>query len=352
MKVLRTILIILIVLALAGTSGFLFYQNRNLSKAYEGATTQVSDLTSKLNAIGQLTDVYSVKAEVAAGQEIKEEDLSLMTVPVSAVPKNAITDKDQLIGAYYRIECMPGAVLSSSLICREEFEGAVYDRDLFFDSLPVGLTVGDYIDIRVVLPGGEEFVVLPHKRVNARYENAIKLHLDEEGLWKYTSMMVDSALYKNTGLKIYCTKYVDPGRDQDVVAYYPVRREVTDIMNINNNLIDTQRAAMFNDALRNSIDAKLKYYRDVNQQDAALIASGNSDEHSRVQQAEAFYKSLIQEISTGESTKNADGSDRNEASTQATDGMSDGLGGSSVVNAQEQLESSGQNLNDDEALIE
>ena len=44
-------------------------------------------------------------------------------------------------------------------------DSPVYERDIILPFKPIGLKVGDYIDLRVTLPGGEELRALTHKRI-------------------------------------------------------------------------------------------------------------------------------------------------------------------------------------------
>lgn len=376
MKVVKIITISLVLLVLMGCSGYLFMKNMDLNKSYEAATQQVTQLQAKLDAVGTFTDVFTVKADVKMGAEIKDTDLTLQTVPTSSVPTNVITDKATLVGKYFRIGFGPGQTLTSDLVMGDEYVGAVYDRDVFLDSIPVGTQVGDYVDIRVVLPGGEEFIAFSHKRVNARYENATKMRFDEADLWIYTSMMADRALYKSVGLKIYATKYTDPGAHDKVVAYYPVRREVVDIMNISANLTDTQRSNMWNQSLRSSIDAKLKFYADPLNKDSNKLAAGVQDEEGKYTAAEQYYQTLVEEIannpsnnaglvdpnnSTGTSTDTgntaADGTTQvgnlNSGATEAptVDGQTDASGNGNVIKSQDYLDNLGDDMFSDEAPI-
>lgn len=296
MRILKIITISLVVVALMGCSGYLFAKNKKLNKSYEASTQQVTQLQAKLDAVGTFADVYTVKANVGQGDEIKDADLILQTVPTSSVPVNVVSDKAAIIGKYFRIGFGPGQTVTTDLVMSEELTGAIYNRDVFLDSIPVGTKVGDYIDIRVVLPGGEELVAFPHKRINARYENATKLRFDEADLWIYTSMMVDKALYKSVGLKIYATAYNDPGADDKVVAYYPVRKEVIDMMNISQNITEEQRKNMWNESIRQSIDTKLKFYADALNQNSPKIAAGVAEEEGKYATAEQYYRAAIEAV--------------------------------------------------------
>jgi hypothetical protein len=347
MRALKIISISLVLLALAGVGVYYYMQNKELNKSYESATQQVTQLQAKLDAVGTFVDVFTVKAAVRMGQEIKDEDLVLQTIPTSSVPGNVISNKNAIIGKYWRIGFEPGITLTSDLINIEKYIGSVYDRDVFLDSLPVGTQVGDYLDVRIVLPGGEEFVVFPHKRVNARFDNAIKLRFDESDLWIYTSMNRDKALYKAAGLQLYATKYTDPGSHDKTVAYYPVRKEVLDIMNISGNLTDEQKSRMWNESLRASIDAKLKFYSDPLNSDASKIAGGVSAEDSRYNAAESYYKGMLNGTNTGANT-NPGLVDPNATPTGTTDLGNLGtppISDEAVKQSQEYLDSLGSSLN-------
>lgn len=372
-KVIKIILIVLSIALIIGSIVYLFIKNVKLNKSYEAATQQVTQLQAKLDAVGTFADVFTIKTSVNMGQVIKEDDLTLQTVPTSTIPTNVITDKASLIGNYFRIGLEPGITLTADFVSVEEYIGSVYERDIFLDSIPVGTKVGDYLDIRVVLPGGEEFVVFPHKRVNARYENAVKMKFDEADLWLYTSMNVDRALYKDVGFKIYSTKYVDPGAHDATVAYYPVRKEVTDIMNVSGNLSDRQKERMWNENLRKSIDAKLAFYADPLNRDSGKLANGVQDEQGRYNTAEQYYESLLDTINgTGTGTVDGTGTglvDPNNPDNPGgenignlengiapdaptADGQSDVDGNSNVIKSQEYLDNLGDNLFDDEAPIQ
>lgn len=323
MKVLKVISITLVVVLLVGACGYLFYKNTQLNKSYEAATQQVTQLQSKLEAVGTFADVYTVKADVKMGQEIKQEDLVLQTLPTSSIPANAITDVQSLVGSYYRIGLQPGVTLTTDFVVTEAYTGAVYERDLYLDTLPVGLGVGDYVDVRVVLPGGEEFVVFPHKRINAIYEETVKMKFDEADLWLYTSMIVDRSLYRNVGFKIYCTKYVDPGAHDKTVAYYPVRKEVVDIMSIDSNMTAEQRDRIWNASVRESIDTKLKFYKDPLNKESAEIAGGMFEEESRYHSTQSYYESIMEALQNGDTSSLVD---PNNPSGGTSDNQGDQIG--------------------------
>lgn len=383
MKVVKIVVLVIVFLGLTGLSGFLFYKNTELNASYKDVTAKVTQLQSQLDAIGTFSDVYTVRSNVKCGQQITESDLTLQTIPTSSVPSNVVKDPSNLIGNYFRIDMSPGITLTTDLIMVEEYVGATYIRDLHFDQLPVGTEVGDYVDVRVVLPGGEEYVVLEHKRVNDKWDNTVQMKFDEADLWLYTSMKVDEALYGDVGFKVYCTKYTDPGAHDEVLNYYPVRAEVVDIMNINPNMTDSQRARIWNESVRKSIDAKLAVYADQTNTSGPTIAAGWGEEVSASNTAQQFIEQAEQLAQNGNSsglqnpndTDSSSGSLSDDLQNQTneslgqlgddmdaigditgtdaptTDGHTDSLGSGSTIPQGDIMDAQGDNLFDDETPI-
>ena len=77
--------------------------------------------------------------------------------------------------------------------------------------LPVDLTTGDYVDIRVQLPTGQDFIVLSKKLVEIpiisgmESEETIWLNLSEDEILSMACAIVEA--YRINGTKIYATKY-------------------------------------------------------------------------------------------------------------------------------------------------
>jgi type II secretory pathway pseudopilin PulG len=369
MRKLKIVLVILAVILVIASITFLVVRNIQVTKSYEAAEAQITSLESKLDAIGYFTDVITVKTGVKMGQLIKDEDLTTVSKPSDELPENIVTDKKDIIGKYWRIGVTPDTEITFDLIDDEGYTGTVYTRELYMDAnLPIGLTVGDYIDVRIVLPGGEEFVVFAHKRVNAKYDDTLVMQFDEADLWLYTSMMIDRALYKPCGMKLYATRYVDPGKDNLTVAYYPMRKEAVDIMSINPNLTEEQRNRIWNESLRNAIDEKLSYYTDNTNKDVAKLVAGVAEEASRAEQAKQYFEELLKSVESGSSETDlvdpttgvpeaTEGTTVNDSTTSDStnvvqDGATDADGNGSTVSQSEQIGNLSDDMLSDESTIE
>ena len=74
--------------------------------------------------------------------------------------------------------------------------------------LPTGLAEGEYIDVKIKMASGLEYVVLPQIKVEKIFGTTIWLYLNEEELYLLNSAIVDT--YLNEGVVLYGVRYVDP----------------------------------------------------------------------------------------------------------------------------------------------
>lgn len=249
--------------------------------------SQVSSLTAQLETIGTLGDAYTIKAglNLKAGDAITPTDLETLKITTKGVDMdNVITDPEELSGKYYKIAIKPGTYLTRDMIMSDPISKIMYERDLTFDFLPIGLEKGDYVDIRMVLPLGEEFMVIPHKRVEYMLDRTLKFKFNEEELTLWTSALTDMALYRDRGMKLYITKYLEPGIQGPALPNYPIRADMEIIAYLNNNITNKER--VINNELRKALDARVEAVTD---ELASKAAAGVQAEATPLVQAMEKY---------------------------------------------------------------
>lgn len=286
----KILVVLLILLTIAGIGGTVYFYketetaNNNYELlAYEYQVLQQSKVTVEKEPT---MPIYIVNRSVETGDLIQEEDLAVVEVPLVLEQNNPILSYAEVDGGYYRCNLTKGTILSSDVIMFEDKTGTTYDEDLTFDYLPLGLEIGDYVDIRMILPYGEEFKVISHKRVANIVEgtNTIKMYFTEEEhlLWK--SALIDLALYEDLGLSIYLLKYSDPGADLPAAQYYPVRSEMENMVAANPDIEDD--TILINTQLRIAFDTML---RNVTQDDATKISGARRSESGDIEKASPNY---------------------------------------------------------------
>lgn len=266
-KVLRVLMFLIMCGAIGGCI-LLFLQKQKIISDRDALIQQNSQLQQSIDAIGPLTTCYTVKTAVKPGDEVKLDNIVEMTVPVSNTSDNTITDINKFAGPtiktldkyYYKVAVKPNTPLTKDLVMQDYIESPVYERDLILPWKPIGLKVGDYIDVRVTLPGGELMRALTHKRVYMIFDNVVKLKLSEGELYVYETMLTDHQYFGSFGLKIFATKYIEPGLSEgdEPLPMYPVSQFAATLLNRDPEVV--AKTDYVNTELRNYIEQMLLFY--------------------------------------------------------------------------------------------
>ena len=124
--------------------------------------------------------------------------------------------------------------------------------------LPLDLDTGDYIDIRLMLPNGQDFIVVSKKEVEIPVVgdtdslDTIWVNLSEDEILHMSSAIVDAA--KINGAKLYATKYTEPGMQNAATPTYVVSAESSALLQSDPNVLESAMEAIrnrYNVALRN-----------------------------------------------------------------------------------------------------
>lgn len=139
---------------------------------------------------------------------------------------NEITVKDNAIVA--KVNMGANTVLTSNLINRAD---QITTNDLRKEeynviSLPVDLAPGEYIDVRLLLPNGQNYIVASKKQVsipvvNGQYlSDTIQMNLTEEEILMLSCAIVEN--YQMNGSKLYASRYTEAGmQDASNKTYQP-----------------------------------------------------------------------------------------------------------------------------------
>lgn len=272
MKKVLIILLFLIVLGAGGYGTYHFYkQNQNQLELNATLAQRNAQVQAQLDAIGAMVNCYTVPHTVYSGRPVDTSTLKVVSVPASTLGESSITDLSDLQGKSYRVDVKPGTILSKDMLMDEDEEVMKFPREIDFLSVPVTLKVGDYIDIRILIPNGEEYVIFNRKRVERLYNTTITIFVTEEENVILNAAIADHAQYNQFTL-IYMLKYLEPGNSNSD-AFFPVQHDVANFVRFNKNITDPTRC--INESLRDHIDEVLLLYSSsLNQQMASTFISG------------------------------------------------------------------------------
>lgn len=234
LKDLKVILAILLILTwvIGGLIVFLYYKG-NIS-VIKQKDAKIEELSAHIKQLGDLTPAYRTRAAVPSNKKIEESDLEQIYVPQN-ISANVITNIEELIGNYYKIDVSQHTIVSKDMIDVNETTDDLRYLDVVTHITPIGLQVGDYIDVRISYPLGQDYIVLNHKRVEEINSEVLKLKVNEEDIHKYNSILIDSFIYP--GSQIYALEYVQGGVQKPAESYYPMSKDVLAIAQKDPNLL-------------------------------------------------------------------------------------------------------------------
>lgn len=149
-----------------------------------------------------------------------------------------------------KVDMKANTVLSSSFITREDEVNTddVREQEYNMLVLPIELMTDDYIDVRLALPNGQDYIIISKKKVTVPMSNGeyvadtIKINVPEQDILAMSCAIVEA--YKIEGSKLYVTKYTDAGLQEASTPTYVPNNEVLSLMHSNPNIVNEAKTAL------------------------------------------------------------------------------------------------------------
>lgn len=176
--------------------------------------------------------VYVLQTSVKSGSSVS--GAVSVKVPKEAVPQDAV--KAISAEAVAKLDLTAGTTLTEAMITDSE---EVTTDDIRMQEynmivLPTELQIGDYIDIRLQLPNGQDFIVISKKKVENANSDTIWMKLSEDETLTMSSAIVEA--YIMTGSKLYAVTYVEAGNQKEAIATYMPNSAVVELINTDSNI--------------------------------------------------------------------------------------------------------------------
>lgn len=282
-KVNVTLIILVVVFVCLNIGQFIWWRHVN-SETAQKYTAELANLQAQLDSIGTRVEVYTVAKAVKAGDELTEDNIEVMWTYSTLLTDQYETDQTNILDRYAKIAINPGTAITKNMLMDELLDDTTRDVDIKLNVLPVGLQPGDYIDIRITMPYGDDYIVLSHVRVEELNESTTKVYLTELQWNTYQGAFVDYILNAEYGCRLYATRYVEPGLQQDAVEFYAVPDNIAALLQKNPNIVDKAEASNLNE-WRASIEQALVIFRgedDTVDADGGRLNEGREDWGSSV----------------------------------------------------------------------
>ena len=305
---------------------------------------QIKKLNEKIKTDeAAVKNVYVLTQDIKSGQVITSDLFTLKTVRAEGVPANATSDistmlqnyslcdksgkdiytdaegnlfmnaengtkvtvyKEEATGNYYtqatngtktyiettqkplvaKVDMKANTVIASSFIARADDIDTDDVRQQEYNAvvLPIDLFTGDYVDIRLLLPSGQDYIVVSKKMVtvpdvNGEYlADTIQMKMAEDEILSMSNAIVEA--YKINGAKLYATKYTDAGSQTASTPTYVVNDEVAKLIEADPNIVSKAMSEL--SARYNANNGALKNMRSQNI-NSALSNYGNDESVSQ-----------------------------------------------------------------------
>ena len=143
-----------------------------------------------------------------------------------------------------KVDMNKNTVITTELISKSDdvVQDDVRKQEYNMLVLPMDLTTGDYIDVRIQFPSGQDYIVVSKKEVEMPTINGIDsedtlwINLSEDEILHMSCAIVEA--FRTNGTKLYVTKYTEPGMQEAATPTYPINASVRNLINSDPNIVE------------------------------------------------------------------------------------------------------------------
>lgn len=236
----------------------------------------------------------TVRTKISSSEVISSSDFEFTDAsgnPVTKIDEDGNELSKQLM---MKIAVPAGTIVTKEMV--EEVDDPTIDsqrvQEFNMIVLPSQLVNGDYIDIRLSMPNGQDYIVLSKKQVLGTEATSVWLKLSEDEILTLNNAIVEA--YTITGSKLYAIQYVEPGLQSQATATYTVSQAVLNLISSNPNVTTEAWDAL---KARYNSEHRIQYFEtaiDPNRENQqSLVSAGNASEVESIKAArEEFVESL------------------------------------------------------------
>ena len=217
---------------------------------------------------GTATKAYALNRDVKSGQEITADMLSPINTYSNLIPQNYIdstilTSVESGKKVVAKVDLYKNTILTASTVTTEENTVTKDVRTMEYNmlTLPINLTIGDYVDIRITFPDGQDFIVIAKKEIKNIQGNTVTFDMSEADIVMLNSAIVESYIMKASN--IYIAKYVEPGMQEKAANTYVPTAEVIRLIETDSNIISTAKnelTSRFDANIRSQMNSTVNQY--------------------------------------------------------------------------------------------
>lgn len=182
-------------------------------------------------------EIYVVSEDLRAGDVLNTSNTQFVEGYASLPYETYITNED--MGKVLLIDAQKGVQLLKTMVSKEEINSDI--REVCYEVITINGNIehNDKVDIRILYPNGENYIVLSQKQIKQLSENMRESYfwLSEEEIIRMSSAIVDAYLYQGTIL--YTAKYIESAIQEPSVITYTPSLSAIELIKNNPNIVTT-----------------------------------------------------------------------------------------------------------------
>lgn len=254
-------------------------------------------------------EAWVLNTDVESGTEVTSDMFSKKTIITEVTDYvtpnffDDIDDQGNIITKEYtsKINLQAGTVVTENMLIEKgnEITNDMRLQEYNMISLPTHLVSGNFVDIRLRMPEGQNYIVISKKYVEKANVDTIWMRLTEDEILTLGNAIVESYIIE--GSKLEASIYVEAGTQDAATPTYPASEAVLNLINSNPNIRDIAKQALaerYNSQNQvnqrvNVINSELNKYGDNR---SSSVANGVQEEITKTQESRIDYLTELGEI--------------------------------------------------------
>lgn len=277
---------------------------------------RIQGINDEFDALkAQQKRVYVASDYIQSGTEVTIDSFQYDTVQTTLNGEELITDQDfqyidektgEIIEKYdsdgnpkqkkmvVKTNVPAGTIITKDMLDEIDAQTTADQRLQEYNMiiLPTLLINGDYIDIRLQLPEGEDYIVVAKKKVVYTTADTVWLKMTEDEILTLGNAIVEA--YTIVGSKLYATTYTEAGIQNAATPTYAVSQAVMNLINSDPNVRKEAREGLWQryndqeqvDQRNDHINKALESYYD-NMKES--VETGLQEEITKMQEGRLEY---------------------------------------------------------------
>ena len=202
-----------------------------------------------------------------------------------------------------KLDLMKNTVVTADLVVQsdEVITDDVRREQYNMITLPVDLMTDDYIDIRIMFPNGQNFIVvskalveIPQNPDGTYISDTIWLNLREDEILMMSSAIVEA--YGVQGAKIYATKYAEPGMQAAATPNYVPNQDVLAEIQRDPNIVETAMNEIKSRITQDAANLRNQYIQSIINNDQGYSGNVQSGMETGITNSDSARRQYIESM--------------------------------------------------------